>query len=67
MNIENLIKTLEICKVVCPHEPFICAEHDEIYLPINQEDLKPFSHLKTRLEELGAFYSEEQDCYMVYT
>lgn len=56
-NISNIIKILQITEQIVPHEPFIYAEHDTIFLPIDSKDIEKHPELFAKLVDLGVFYA----------
>lgn len=66
-NVKQLIEILQIVEEYTDKisYPFVCAEHDEIFLPLNKKIVSPTSKDGRKLIRLGAFYDINNDCWIV--
>lgn len=66
MNLKNIIETLQIVSKYCDPEKSWCqAEHDELYLPLENEAAISAEDAAL-LEYLGA-HKSDVDCWRIFT
>lgn len=69
MKVADYIRVFEIMQQVKPDmvDPVAGADHDVIYLDINNEDLDPESELGKEFQALGPYYSSsEYECWILF-
>lgn len=64
----DALKIKEIIEILAPHfdttDKYLSAEHDVIYFPCFDKNLKP--ELLAKLEVLGAHWSTDVGCWAVF-
>jgi hypothetical protein len=68
MTLDKMIETLQIVAkyVDDPSAEWCSAEHDILYLPLDNDDEISEEDAK-RLDELGAHKSSDVDCWAIFT
>ena len=64
----DVFKIKGIIELLAPHfkpnDVWLAAEHDVIYFPCREKDLGP--EVLAKLEELGAHWSTQGDCWAAF-